>query len=475
MDLISALQQENVTTENGMVTNSSSLNDCLDLFFKIGAFRAADESSIVRQFSLAFNQSPLTAMKILFWARDVRGGAGERRVFRICIKYLADNHPASLIKNIELISTYGRWDDVLELIGTKVESSALDTIEKALKGGNMLCAKWMPRKGHVANVIRKKLGLTPKEYRKLLVKNTQVVESKMCAKEWNLIDYSGVPSVAAARYQKAFIKSDLERYTQYIHLLKNPSADPAKKVKINASAVYPYDVIKSLKRGNEDVSSEQWKALPNYLDGSKEMILPVVDVSGSMSSPVSNGSSVTCMDVSISLGLYISERNEGPFKDHFITFSERPQLQKLAGTLSERHKQLEDADWGMNTDLSSVFNLVLGHAKNNNVPQSEMPAKILIVSDMEFDDAISDGKSVTAIEMIRDKYEESGYEMPDVIFWNVQSRGKNVPVRYDETGTALISGFSPSIMTSILGGNQIDPVSIMNQTIDSSRYLAVSV
>jgi hypothetical protein len=475
MDLVSALQQENVTTENGMVTNSSSLSDCLDLFFKIGAFRAADESDIVRQFSLAFNQSPLTAMKILFWSRDVRGGAGERRVFRICIKYLASNHPTSLIKNIELISTYGRWDDVLELLGTKVESSALDIIEQALRGGNMLCAKWMPRKGSAANVIRKKLGLTPKEYRKLLVKNTQVVENKMCAKEWSLIDYSGIPSVAAARYQKAFLKSDLERYTQYIHLLKNPPADPEKRVKINASAVYPYDVVKSLQRGIEDVANEQWKALPNYLKDSNEMILPVVDVSGSMLSPVSQKGTLTCMEVSISLGLYISERNEGAFKDSFITFSERPKLQKLKGSLLERYNQLQNSEWGMTTDLESVFNTILNQARLHQIDEKEMPKKILIISDMEFNQAINEERSLSAIGMIREKYEENGYQMPSVIFWNVQSRGNNVPVRFDETGTALISGFSPSIMTSILGGKSIDPNSIMFDTINLPRYKEVSI
>jgi len=473
MDLISALQQKDTVTENGMVTNSSSLNNCLDLFFKIGAYRAAEEKDIVRQFSLAFLESPLDAMRILFWSRDVRGGAGERRVFRVCIKYLAENHPGAVIKNIHLIPEFGRWDDVLELIGTNAESRALELISDALRLGNGLCSKWMPRKGPIANTLRKHMGLIPKEYRKILVGATKAIETSMCSKNWKEIEYSQVPSLAAARYQKAFLRNDGERYGQYVTDLT--STDPNKKVKINASAVYPYDVIKSLKRGIEEVANEQWKALPNYLEGSNEMILPVVDVSGSMSTPVNNKGSLSCLDVSISLGLYISERNEGAFKDSFITFSETPQLQKLKGSLLERYNQLQFSEWGMNTDLESVFSQILRQASLHQIDEKEMPKKILIISDMEFDSAINGERSLSAMEMIRAKYEEKGYQMPSVIFWNVQSRGNNVPVRFDETGTALISGFSPSIMASVLGGKSIDPNSIMFDTINLPRYKEVSI
>jgi hypothetical protein len=332
----------------------------------------------------------------------------------------------------------------------------------------------MPRKGNVANSLRKHLGLTPKEYRKLLVQSTNVVETPMCAKTWEKINYSSVPSLAAARYQKAFIKNDGERYNKYVELLKSPIK--TSEVKINAQAVYPYDVIKSLKYGVSDVANEQWKALPNYMEGSNDMILPVVDVSGSMESLVS-GSKVSCMDISVSLGLYISERNEGPFKDYFITFSERPELQKIQGnTLPERYEQLKNSDWGMSTSLESVFSLILDKAVKNNIPESDMPTKVLIISDMEFNAAIDeDGRSLSAIEMVRGKYQKSGYKLPDVIFWNVQSRGNNVPVRFDEKGTALISGFSPAILKSVLGSKDIDPISIMKQTIDSPRYEKISV
>ena len=471
MDFISALQQENTTTENGMVTNSSSLNDCVDLFFKIGGSRKAEEKEVVRQFSLAFIGSPLEAMKILFWGRDVRGGAGERRFFRICLNYLAKNHPDVLKKNLHLVPDFGRWDDIFALCETPMEQYAFEFISAALSNSDRLCAKWMPRKGPIANSMRKHFGLTPKEYRKLLVGSTDVVEQKMCAKDWASIEYSKVPSVAAARYQRAFMKNDGDHYKAYIAALQAPTEN--KEVKINAAAAYPYDVIKSLNRGVQEVAIEQWKALPNFLEGSKDMILPVVDVSGSMMSIASGTTS--CMDISISLGLYLSERNEGPFKDYFITFSESPELQKTSGNLKERYDQMQSSEWGMNTDLTAVFNLILDQAVKHGVAQDDMPSKILIISDMEFDRAIEGDTSLSAMQMIRSKYSEAGYKAPDVIFWNVQSRGHNVPVRFDETGTALISGFSPSIMKSILGGKNITPISIMYETINNQRYENITV
>ncbi len=476
MDLVSALQQSNTTTENGMVTNSSSLDNCVDMFFKIGAFRSAEEADVIRVFSLAFSEDPVSALRILFWARDIRGGAGERRVFRICLEYLSKANRDAIARNMNHIPEYGRWDDLLVFFGTDLQDEASKLIVEALDAKNGLCAKWMPRKGPIANELRKYMNLTPKDYRKTLVSLTKVVEQEMCAGKWNEINYSQVPSVAAARYQNAFYKRDLERYGEYIRLLSLPAESRPEGIKINAEAVYPYDVLKSLRRGNKEVSISQWNELPNYMEGSSDMILPVVDVSGSMESPVSNGSSLNCMDVSISLGLYISERNEGPFKDHFITFSERPELQKLGGNLYERYLQLESAEWGMSTNLEAVFDLILNQAIKHNIDKNSMPTKILILSDMEFNQAVREGKSFSAIEMIKVKYDEAGYDMPSIIFWNIQSRrgGNNVPVRFDQSGTALISGFSPSILKSILAGDSITPVNIMMDTINSERYKNIS-
>lgn len=475
MKLVDALRTKNTTTENGMTTNSSSLNACVDLFFTIGAMRGQEKERLLRNFSLAYHEDPTRAMKILFWARDVREGAGERQIFKDIIVHLAENHDLSLRPNLSLIPFYGRWDDILALEGTLLESEAFSLIAEALSKEDKLCAKWMPRKGKTSVRLRNFMKLSPKAYRKLLVGLTEVVETKMCAQDWDSIEFGKLPSLAAARYQKSFWKNAKDQYSTYVEALKKGNA------KINAGAVYPYDVTKSLTFGDSDVANAQWKALPNYMEGSQERILPVVDVSGSMSCSAGGNRNVTCMDVAISLGLYISERNEGPFKDSIITFSAEPELEILKGDLKQRFKQLLGANWGMNTDLQKVFRLILDQAKKNNVPESEMPTKILILSDMEFDAAtashtgwygnreVSDWNP-TAQEMISTMYKEAGYELPSIIYWNITSRGKNVPVAFNETGTALVSGFSPSILKSLLKGVIVSPQQTMDETIMSERY-----
>jgi len=471
MKLTEALKMKSTTTENGMTTNTTSLNYNVDLFFKAGAMRNADENSIISLVSKAWVEEPTTCLRILFWARDIRGGAGERRFFKIAIKYLADKDPQGMADILALIPEFGRWDDLLIFEDTHSEDFALSMIDLALTEGNGLCAKWMPRKGTFAVKLRNFMGLTPKGYRKKLVELTKVVETQMCANEWENINYEHVPSLAMSRYGKAFGKHTPDRFHGYIQSLQKGEA------KINVGAVYPYDITKAL--FSNDVSEEQWKSLPNFLEGNTERILPLVDVSGSMGT--SCGGNLTCMDVAISLGLYISERNEGPFKDHFITFSANPQLQHLTGTLKDRFNQMRYADWGMNTNLEAAYKLILNQAIKHNVPQDEMPTQILILSDMEFDSATNSGGgwysneiktdwNPTAQEMVKKMFTDAGYELPNIIYWNIQSRGENVPVSFDEQGTALISGFSPSIMTSLLSGVSMTPVSIMMETIGKERY-----
>lgn len=474
MKFVDALRQQDTVTENGMTTNSTSLSAVTDLFFTIGAMRGQDKERLISNFSKAFNQDPVRAMKILFWARDVRGGAGERQIFRDIMLYLAENHIEALEANLEWIPEFGRWDDLLTLVDTPLENAAMTLISDALIAENGLCAKWMPRKGLVAVKLRTFMGMTPKEWRKSLVGLTNVVETKMCAKEWDQIDFGKLPSLASARYQKAFGRNAYEAYSAYIQSLVKGEA------KINAGAVYPYDITKTINMGNSQVANEQWKALPNWMEGSNEMLLPVVDVSGSMSVAAGGNPNVTCMDVAISLGLYISERNEGAFKDAFITFSANPQLQVLSGNLTDRFRQLQKADWGMNTDLQKVFKLILDQAKKHNLDASEMPTKILILSDMEFDAATAShtgwyGNRVsdwnpTAQQMISQMYADAGYAMPQIVYWNIQSRGNNIPVSFNETGTALVSGFSPAIMTSLIKGEIVSPEQIMDLTIMSERY-----
>jgi hypothetical protein len=465
MNFIDALQSEDTYTENGMLTNSSTLNECVNLFFTIGAMRKQDKERLISTFSKAFNENPLAALKILFWVRDVRGGAGERQIFRDIIKYLVENHPNVVQKNIQAIPYFGRWDDLSVLFGTELEAEATRMFVSGLIVENGLCAKWIPRKGVIFNAIRKALNTTPKNLRKLLVGVSNTVEQKMCANQWTEIEYSKTPSLAMGRYTKAFAKHDKEGFNEYLEKLKKG------ETKVNAGAVYPYDIVQTMKQGSWELANEQWKSLPNFMGGTTERILPVVDVSGSMGSIVSG--SISCLDVAVSLGLYISERNEGEFKDSFITFSEKPQLEKVLGTLKERYYQMTASDWGMSTNLESVFELILNQAIKHSVSPEDMPSKILIMSDMEFDQASTHSESV--IQMIRRMYDESGYSLPQVIFWNIQSRNKNFPVRHNELGTALISGLSPSIVKSVLGGKEMTPVSIMNETINSERYSIIEI
>lgn len=464
------VENQNVTlTDNGMITNPTSLNKCVDLFFSIGSMRGKSKDKVVNLFNEAYNENPLVASKILFWVRDVRSGAGERQTFRDVISYLTTNSPQTVRKNIGLIPEFGRWDDVLVLLGTELEDDMFSLIKTALSNGDGLCAKWMPRKGIVANKLRKLFRTTPKQYRKMLVGLTNVVESKMCAKDWEKIDYSKLPSLASSRYQKSFNKNDNERYNDYKKSLQDGTA------KVNAGAVYPYDIVKSMSMGGDNIVSEkQWESLPNWLEGSVERILPVVDVSGSMCVEVGGNPNLSCMDVAVSLGMYISERNEGSFKDAFITFSNNPQLQYLTGSLSERLRQLRNADWAMSTDLGAVFNLILNQAKMNNVPESNMPTKILILSDMQFNQATR-RDSLGAQSMIESMYEELGYTKPDIIYWNLNAKGGNFPVEFDKNGTALVSGFSPSILKSLLGGKNMTPESIMMDTVNDDRYSVVTV
>jgi hypothetical protein len=327
----------------------------------------------------------------------------------------------------------------------------------------------MPRKGIIANGLRKLFKFTPKQYRKMLVELTNVVETKMCARDWKAIDYSKLPSLASSRYQKSFKRNDWVRYEEYKTALVDGTA------KVNAGAVYPYDIIKSMNVGGDDVvNNKQWESLPNWMESSNERILPVVDVSGSMHCEVGGNPNLTCMDIAISLGMYISERNLGNFKDAFITFSENPELQYLSGSLKERIAQLRSADWGMSTNLEKVFNLILTQAKNNNITEEFMPTKILILSDMQFNQA-NRRDNLGAQSMIEEMYSEAGYKVPDIIYWNLNAKGGNFPVEFDKNGTALVSGFSPSILKSILGGKNMTPESILMETINDIRYSLVTI
>ena len=448
-------------TANGMKTFDSSKSALVDLFFTIGASRGKDLSV---QFVKAMKQDETLALRLLMWARDVRGGAGERDVVRKILLSLEKNYPEVLSRLLPHVAEFGRWDDLLIFKTKTIKDQAFTLIGNALRERNGLAAKWMPRQGPIAVEMRTFFGMSPKFYRKSLVNLTKVVEQSMCANTWDDINYSHVPSLAAARYQKAFKKHDPAGYEAYKAKLATGEA------KVNASAVYPYDVIKSRKFGGDDtVIQAQWNALPNYIGD--ELVLPIVDVSGSMSCPVGGNANLTCMDVSVSLGLYLADKNTGPFKDMFLTFSEKPKLQLLKGNLLDKLNQLERSDWGMSTNLHGAFEAILSYAVKGGVNASDMPKYVLVMSDMEFNHCAKYDDS--AMGMIERKYKEAGYEVPNIVFWNLNARAGNVPVKHDKRGVALVSGFSPSIMTSILKAEELDPASVMMTTLNSPRYSVI--
>jgi hypothetical protein len=444
-------------TTNGMKAKAHSGNALVDLFYKIGASRG---KSVVTDFEKAFQEDSDLAMKIALWSRDVRGGAGERQIFREILVHLEKFHPSSLEAVLPFVAEFGRWDDLLVFKTEKFKHLAYTLIGDALRERNGLAAKWMPRQGPIAVEIRNFYGMSPKQYRKSLVALTNVVESKMCTKDWDSIEFGKLPSLASARYNKAFGRNAKTAYEAYKARLT------AGTDKVNASAVYPYDVIKTLRHGGDSVVADaQWASLPNYIGDAS--VMPLVDVSGSMCCPVGGNANLQCIDVALSLGLYCADKNTGVFKDTFLTFSSKPKAQVVKGTLAQKMSQMNSSDWGMSTNLHAAFDEILRIAVKGGVNASDMPKTLLILSDMQFNQCVSFDDS--AHQMIKRKYKDAGYEVPNIVFWNLNSKD-NVPVKFDKHGTALVSGFSPAVMKGVLSGADMTPYGIMLATVDVPRY-----
>jgi len=474
MSFVNAVKQSKTKavarTANGMKARATSASPVLDLFGLIGSARGSD---ITKQFTASLVENEDLTLRMLQWARDIREGAGERSTFRNLLSALESTDPTLAGKLMHKIPVLGRWDDLFAYKDATNRNQAFALIAEALSAKNGLAAKWMPRKGPIAVELTRHLGLSPKAYRKLIVGLTNVVETQMCAKEWEAINFSHVPSVASARYQKAFGRNAKESYSSYIaELKKDPKDRKDPKVKINAGAVYPYDVVKSVFTGNAAVADEQWKALPNYIGDAK--ILPMVDVSGSMGSiGYSYGGVLQPIDIAVSLGLYCADKNTGVFKDLFLTFSSKPTLEVVKGTLSQKISQMSKAHWQMSTNLHAAFDEMLKVAVKGKVAQEDMPQMMLILSDMQFDSCTKYDDS--AMQMIKRKYNDAGYNVPKIVFWNLSMYGKengNTPVKFDKNNTALVSGFSPSIMKSVLANDLEDytPYNVMVNTLMASRY-----
>jgi len=467
-------------TANGAKTLLSSNSCFVDLFSVIGSARN-DHTGALDLFKRCYYLDSKLAIRIALWARDVRGGAGERSIVRSILQWMAENtSKTQMIALIQsgIIDTIGRWDDYISIITSnasdEVRRAASSRWLNAIKSGNQLAAKWCPRKGKEAATIRKYFMLSPKQYRKLLVITTNVVETKMCEKKWDEIVFEHVPSVAMARYTRAFARNS-KKFDEYKTKLATGEA------KINTAALYPYDVIRTVRHGDAQVADAQWKKLENFVDSPVSM-LPIIDVSGSMCVPVSG--SVSAMDIATSLGIYVAEKNSGVFKNLYMTFSESPTLVYMndGDSIQEKLHQVENSDWGGNTDLQKAFDLLLDLCIKNGVAQGDIPKFIFIVSDMEFDVATRHvsydvtkhtyHEQNTNFQVIEEKFQSAGYVRPNIVFWNVNARTKNVQCKFDEYGTALISGFSPRILKSVLSTDldTITPQQIMMDAIMVSRY-----
>ena len=468
---VDAVVNQDARTANGMKARKSTANAVVDLFYNAGASRG---KNIVPAFAAAMAENRELALRVAAWLRDARGGAGERESFRTILRYLEKNDVEAAKALLTKVPELGRWDDIFVFDSDVMKSAAFTMLGDALRAKNGLAAKWTPRQGKLAAEIRQFFGMSPKFYRKSLVEMTKVVETNMCAKDWDSINFSHVPSVAASRYKKAFNRNT-PAYAAYVaSLVKGDNPE----VKVNAGAVFPYDVLKGRIGGymrfdktESDLIQKQWEALPNFVGDAN--ILPLVDVSGSMTCAAGgygSKSGLTCLEVAVSLGLYLADKNEGKFKDTFLTFSDKPELLHLKGNINQKIDQMVKSDWGMSTNLHKAFERILDVAVKGGVPQEEMPAMVLILSDMQFNACVRHDDS--AMQMIARKYKEAGYDLPKVVFWNLNAAYGNAPVKFDTSGTALVSGFSPAVVKPLLAGDleTFTPESVMLKTIMDDRY-----
>lgn len=487
LDILSNSMNETVT-ENGGKAYISSKNYCMDLFFMAGASRCKSEEDISKAVTKAFCEDPDITMKIIFFARDVRGGLGERRFFRTAVSTLVDIAPESVRKNIEYFAEYGRYDDLLTLLHTKVEDTVIELIGsrlkkdiESMKNGKKvsLLAKWLPSVNassvatkEQARYIAHALHFDLKTYRQTLSalrKYLDIIENRLRESDYTF-DYEFVPSCAMFKYRKAFIRNDYERYDEYIDNVN--SGDK----KMNMSVLYPYQIVRRCIDGcisSDEISSldTMWKNLNDYGNGEENQnAIAVVDGSGSM---YGNGelAPICC---AISLGLYFAEHNKGVFANHFITFSENPKLVEVKGkNIFEKVRYCQDFNEVANTNLEKVFAVILAAAVNNKVPPEEMPSRLYIISDMEFDHCVIGGNKKPLFNAMKTLYEDNGYKLPEVIFWNAAARHSHIPVTVSDTGCGLVSGSSPAIFNMIRSGD-ISPMKIMLDIIGSERYSKIS-
>ena len=488
-------------TQNGAVTYKSTLSKVYDLFAQGAAMRGASDNDCVRMFASAYSEMPEMALKCLFYLRDIRGGQGERRFFRLAIKWLAMYHKEEMEHLIALIPEYGRYDDLFELFGTPLEDEMVAYVYHVIqKNEDHLIYKWMPSVNASSRNTQERgrkfaheFGMTEREYRKMLTegrKYCNLVETLMSQNRWNEIEFQKLPSRAGILYSKAFARREetKDRYTAFM------SSD---KTKVNAGTLYPYDVVKKAREvmRNDDywynrhknmplddvnrlAANKYWDNLTDYFNGATLNALCVCDTSGSMTSGY--GTKVAPIDVAIALSLYTAERAKGPFQGHFISFSSRPQLIEVEGVdFCDKVERIYLQNLCENTNIEATFDLVLNTAIRNHLAQEDLPENLIIVSDMQFDMARgsywghNEEDTATLMEKIEHKWNQAGYAMPRLIFWNVNAAtgAGNIPMK-DQDGVTFVSGASPAIFTSIMTGKTGQD--LMYEALLAPRYQAVT-
>lgn len=485
-------ERENFSiTENGAIGYKSTDSALVDLNYKISSFRNSSEEEIIEAFEKAFNEDKEYTIKWLFFARDIREGLGERRLFRICYKALFNLNKNAFFKNLKFISEYGRWDDLVSLLNINrfsdeviieiIKLQLQEDLSNLEKGEPIsLLAKWLPSENassietkKSAKIIRRYLKMSSKEYRLMLSKlrkHLKVVERFMCKKQWKKIDYETVPSMANLKYKEAFLRNDRIRRRNYL-----TSVSEGKK-SMNMKVATPVDVVAKYTKGFwrkiEDYDETLEVAWKNLKDIEIKDTLVVADGSGSMTIPVNKGNT-TALDVANALAIYTSEHNSGVYKNKYITFSRTPKFVdfndkvSLFDKINLAFKHNEVA----NTNIKAVFDLILNIAIENKIPQDEMIKNILIISDMEFDRAQGSRGPLqkTLFYNIERKYKEAGYKLPKLAFWNVCSRTKTIPIKENDLGVCLISGYSQNVLQMVMS-EKYDPYEVLIEMLDKERY-----
>lgn len=480
------------TTENGAIKRITTKSAVLDMFALGGAYRNRTDDDCITLFKSALHEDADLAMKCLFYLRDCRGGQGERRFFRVCMNWLADAHPDIALVNLQDIPEYGRYDDLIySFMGTELEGAMLLHIKTLLAldlecNTPSLLAKWLPSENASSNKtkaaaakIRKYLKMSHKEYRQTLSylrKKINVLERLMSANKWDEIEFDKIPSKAGLIYKNAFARRDIIS-RKYEEFAKD------KNTKVNAEILNPVDIAEKIFSDerctyfetDRAMYQKYWDNLKDYYNGRDENGLAIVDTSGSMwGRPLA---------AAVSMGAYIAERGHGPFANHFIIFSENPRLIEFKGVdIVDKFRRARCADWGMNTNLKAVFSMLLRIAKEENTKPEDIPERLYIFSDMEFDGClrlddglawncpdrkkIVEGKVKTLLEEIAEKWKKEGYELPKVIFWNLDARHDNIPALGERF--SYVSGNSMNIIECILSGK--DGVALMKEKLLSPRY-----